>query len=127
MSSLIRAVRQEVRFCEQLLVHTGLREAYFFAKNSWGMLVHPQLTTARVWGHHYYTQMFLVFGFPFNAWLLLALITGLIVWLGQPGLVWRHRLLVFFLGLTGLLVLLAIYYASWIWRYQRVRQKNKLF
>ena len=124
MGSLKKAVKQEVLFLQRVFVHFGLRGAYFFAKNSWGMLVHPWLTTARVWGNKNYTQMFLVFGFPFNLWLLIAFF-GIFIWLGfRPEGVWWHWFGRLFGLLTLFLIVLAGYYAFWIWRYRQLKKQK---
>ncbi len=119
MRSLINTAKQELLFLERVFVHAGFREVYSFAKNSWGMLVHPQLTTARIWGNKNYTQMFLVFGFPFNIWLVAVFIGGGFWLVFQPGPGWQFWLGRVFLALTALLAGVGAYYASWLWRYRR--------
>ncbi|MCJ7828002.1 hypothetical protein MUP65_02560 [Patescibacteria group bacterium] len=97
----------------------GLKEAYFFAKNSWGMVTHPQLTTARIFKNKDYPQFFLVFGFPFNLWLVGVVGLGLVWLVGRPSGLLGQLLVRLFIVFTFFLATLSLYYASWIWRYER--------
>jgi len=123
MSSLTRGVRKEIGFFKKLLLLVGFREAYFFLKNLLGMVIHPQLTTAKILRRRDFSQAFLVFGLPFNLWFLL-LGFGFLVWLifHPAGQVFKTALTIFLL-IGFLLFLLTLYYFYWVLKYLK-RIKN---
>ena len=124
MSPAKGKIRKEVSFFKKLLVLVGLRQSYFFSKNLLGMVMHPQLTTARILKRKDFIQAFLVFGLPFNLWLIL-LFSGFLIWflLRPQGFLFLLGLI--FLSLAGLfLFLLALYDFYWIIKYWRAANRE---
>jgi len=88
------------------------------------MVMHPQLTTARILKRKDFIQAFLVFGLPFNLWLIL-LFSGFLIWflLRPQGFLFLLGLI--FLSLAGLfLFLLALYDFYWIIKYWRAANRE---
>lgn len=83
------------------------------------MVIHPQLTTAKILGQKDFPQAFLVFGLPFNLWLFLLLSSFIIWFLARPT-GWLFKLGAAFFFLSGFfLLVLALYYLYWAVRYLR--------
>jgi len=120
---LTSTIKKEASFFKNLFLLVGFREAYFFLKNLLGMVVHPQLTTAKILKRRDFSQAFLVFGLPFNLWIIL-LGFGFLVWLifHPAGLVFKTGLAIFLL-IGFLLFLLTLYYFYWVLKYLK-RIKN---
>lgn len=82
-----------------------------------GMVVHPQLTTARILGRKDFSQVFLVFGLPVNLWLVLVILGGGFWWLVKPSGWLFDWGIVFFSLVSFFLLVLAVYYFYWVVKY----------
>ncbi|HUW21177.1 MAG TPA: hypothetical protein VMW41_00780 [Candidatus Bathyarchaeia archaeon] len=123
MSISTGEVKKEISFLKELVLLVGFKEAYFFLKNILGMIIHPEITTAKILSRKDLSQAFLVFGLPFNLWFLL-LSFSLIIWLLVRPMGLASTLGIRLFLLSGfLLFVLTIYYFYWVIKY--LRRVNK--
>ena len=117
MSLSITKAKKEARFFKRLVVLVGFKETYFLAKNLLGMIIHPELTTAKILAQGDLTQAFLVFGLPFNLWLILVSLY-LLIWLflKPASSIFQYGLSPFFFS-GFLLMLMAFYDLYWVIKY----------
>jgi hypothetical protein len=101
----------------------GFKEAYFFSKNVLGMAIHPHLTTAKILKKPDFSQVFLVFGLPFNLGALFLLLSVLVWFFLKPTGVYFRLGLGLFLLISLILFLLAVYYLYWAIRYIKKNQE----
>jgi hypothetical protein len=119
MSLLTKKVKREASFLKRFFLLVGFREAYFFLKNCWGMMTHPQLTTGKILSKKDFSQAALVFGLPFTLWAL-VLVIGLLVWrLLRPSGILFTLGAGFFLLSGFFLFLVALYDLYWVFKYLR--------
>lgn len=117
--SFRKKVKSETNFLRRVFLLLGFKEAYFFSKNLFGMLVHPQLTTAKILKKGDLSQAFLVFGLPFNLWLVL-LFFSFAGWYFLRPTGWFFIFgLTFFLLVGYFLFWLAVYSLYWVLKYLR--------
>lgn len=119
-----KQIGREASFLKRVVILVGFREAYFFGKNCLGMIVHPHLTTAKIISKKDFSQAFLVFGLPFNLWLILFFSAFLGWYVFQPT-GWILTLGKYFFALSGILLAAVAFYDSyWVTKYLRKRREK---
>jgi hypothetical protein len=88
------------------------------------MVVHPQLTTAKILGKKDFSQAFLVFGLPFGLWLLLVGFSFLFWLLSKPTGFFFSLGIAFFLITGFFLMAIALYDLYWVIKY--LKKINKI-
>lgn len=106
----------KIRKITKLGILVGLKETYLLARNAYGLLTHPFLTTKRIMQEKDLSQGILVFGLPIYLWLgwiFILLVSRIFIFQElRFGLLAKSS----FLLVTALVSLLFLFLGYWIFK-----------